>query len=438
MVSGEPDFTARSKAFIDLMYIKHVLLKDPYVAACVPSSIENPALAYEVSTDRFKVKIEDATGVTLTADISDKWARQLGQVDLARVLGSALSHSNPVIVRLTNGGSFLDPTQIRTLLTTDSISIYGSQTQKLLQRASTFDAIVQLRHNGVEVDPTAIRALTSADAVTAYGSLDKLQQRAVSKDLLVQLMVSGAEIDPRAIRVLTSSDVVDVFDRAARLLGIVYGSQNQQVKQTATNFNLAVELLTGATAYDARSIRLLTSSDVVDVVDKATRLLGVIYGSQGQQLKQTPTNYNAQVELATGATLYDARSIRALTASDIVTAQQATRTSLKAQTEREDLISLGGVASPSAAGVQIVAPSGSLKVKVYDAGYEALAAGLHYFYFGTSTSVTTRRFCTRSTTGPILKTFVQPRVSDAADGLYIYSAVAETNMPYDVGYTLEA
>jgi hypothetical protein len=57
----------------------------------------------------------------------------------------------------------------------------------------------------------------------------------------------------------------------------------------------------------------------VDVTDRAARLVGVVYGSQGQQLKQTATNFNLQVELATGATLYDARQIRALTSSDVVT-----------------------------------------------------------------------------------------------------------------------
>jgi len=60
-----------------------------------------------------------------------------------------------------------------------------------------------------------------------------------------------------------------------------------------------------------------------DVSDRASRLVGVVYGSQGQQLKQTVTNFNTQVELSTGATLYDARQIRALTNADVVSAQQS-------------------------------------------------------------------------------------------------------------------
>jgi len=46
-----------------------------------------------------------------------------------------------------------------------------------------------------------------------------LLQRATTYDSLVQLRHDGIEIDPRQIRVLTSSDVVDISDRSARDLG---------------------------------------------------------------------------------------------------------------------------------------------------------------------------------------------------------------------------
>lgn len=117
---------------------------------------------------------------------------------------------------------------------------------------------------------------------------------------------------------------------------------------------------------------------------------------------------------------------------------QATRTSLKVQPEREDLTSLGGTASPNNAGVQLVAPNGTKKVKVYDAGFCGAVDGTHYFYFGTDTNATTKRFCTINKLGVIHQTFVQPRVSAASDGLYLFSSVSETNMPYDVGYVIEA
>jgi len=239
MTSGEPDFTKRMVGKLDHWWIKGVELKDPTESAClpisiehivrisheqilgtalktptfaqcVPTSIENDALAYDTVNDRFKVDIEAMSVGTLITDITDDWTRQLGLVDLSRVLGAALSHSNPVIVRLTNGTAFIDPKDIRALTSSDIVTVYGSQTQALLQRATTYDSLVQLRHEGVEINPQTIRALTSTDIITAYGSLDALQQRATTKELIVQIQHQGVEKDPTQIRALTNSDVVTV------------------------------------------------------------------------------------------------------------------------------------------------------------------------------------------------------------------------------------
>jgi hypothetical protein len=122
-----------------------------------------------------------------------------------------------------------------------------------------------------------------------------------------------------------------------------------------------------------------------------------------------------------------------------VVAKQTTRTSLLMKGEREDLISLGGTVSASAgSGVQIIAGVSGKVIKVYDAGFDALTAGLHHFYFGTGTSPTSKRFCTRqSGTGPIHQSFEMPRCGSAGSGLYLYCGVAETNIPYDLGYVQE-
>lgn len=90
---------------------------------------------------------------------------------------------------------------------------------------------------------------------------------------------------------------VDVIDRATRLLGIIYGSQGQQVLQRAATFELLVQLRDAGVEIDPRQIRDLDFStdqvDVsgssvtatisgtpeVDVTDRAARLLGVITGS---------------------------------------------------------------------------------------------------------------------------------------------------------------
>jgi hypothetical protein len=100
---------------------------------------------------------------------------------------------------------------------------------------------------------------------------------------------------PQHVIVDSGSISADVTDRAARLLGVVYGSQAQQLKQTATNFNLQVELATGGTLYDARQIRALTSADVVTVVFPTSPIVW-IKGNAGATLDSTigaataPTN----------------------------------------------------------------------------------------------------------------------------------------------------
>lgn len=71
-------------------------------------------------------------------------------------------------------------------------------------------------------------------------------------------------------------DIADISDRAARLLGVTYGSQAQQLQQRAATFELLVQLMSAGAEIDPR-----------DVTDRAARLLGVIYGSQAAQIQQT-------------------------------------------------------------------------------------------------------------------------------------------------------
>jgi hypothetical protein len=121
--------------------------------------------AVRTSQDSFRVLLVDDNGrlvvlasISGTLDIGDRWARQLGQVDIERYLGSAIGLSNPIYDQIVYGGSVIDLRSIRALLLSDVITAYGSQTQALQQRASTYDLIVQLRSGGSEIDPRSIRA----------------------------------------------------------------------------------------------------------------------------------------------------------------------------------------------------------------------------------------------------------------------------------------
>jgi len=60
--------------------------------------------------------------------------------------------------------------------------------------------------------------------------------------------------------------------------------------------------------------------NAIDLIDKADRVLGRVYGGQGQQLKQRATTYELIVQLANAGTEIDPRQIRALTSGDVVSA----------------------------------------------------------------------------------------------------------------------
>lgn len=264
------------------------------------------------ATGQSTTQPRNLTQIGGTIQTARDWSTDFSKLDVA--LSTRLKLTDYVITQelgrvgliLSAGGAIIDPRDVSDRAARLVGVVYGSQAQQLLQRAVTFDLQTQLRTAGTEYDARQIRTLASTDVVDVFDRAARLAGR-----VSVAASDGGAAIDPR-----------DVSDRAARLLGVVYGSQAQQLLQRAVSFDLQVQLRTAATEYDARQIRTLTATDVVDASDRAARLLGIVYGSQSQQLKQTATNFNLQTELATGATLYDARQVRTLTTADAVTAAQ--------------------------------------------------------------------------------------------------------------------
>lgn len=101
--------------------------------------------------------------------------------------------------------------------------------------------------------------------------------------LVVTVHPSSAATATQPVSMATNTP--DVTDRAVRLLGVVYGSQAQQLKQTATNFNLAVETYVAAVAIDPRDVSdrvgralgvVASITAAVDVSDRAGRALGAV------------------------------------------------------------------------------------------------------------------------------------------------------------------
>jgi hypothetical protein len=177
------------------------------------------------------VTIEAVTAGAFDVNVTDRMARLLGKIDIQKFLGSDVSATNPILTSLVFDESVIDPRNIRGLSDSDLVTPVGSLVQPFTQRAVTFELLTQLTSGGAEIDPRQIRAITEALARSwtlgssdvpdlssraarllgiIYGNQDQLQQRATTKELLVQIQHQGSEKDPTQIRALTASDIVAI------------------------------------------------------------------------------------------------------------------------------------------------------------------------------------------------------------------------------------
>jgi len=129
----------------------------------------------------------------------------------------------------------------------------------------------------------------------------------------VELWADGNDVGaanplPINIVIIGPGLAVDVTDRAARLLGIVYGNlaQLQQLTPADALANPASLLGVGAfphiwnnatSRWNRWREGAAAGAGLTDPVDRAARLLGVIYGSQAQQLLQRAATFETVVQL---------------------------------------------------------------------------------------------------------------------------------------------
>lgn len=196
-------------------------------------------LLHDVVNDRWIFARCDPNGVLFVSavipgvvgvDVTDRWARQLGQVDLARVLGAALTVANPVIVGVYDAAG---------------------------NRMPAMDAAG--RPGYVDVIDRWARLLGQVDLARVLGAA-----LTAANPVIVGLFDAAGNRMP-AMDIAARPGFVDVIDRAARLLGIVYGSQGQQLLQRAATFDLIVQLRSGGAEIDPR-----------DVTDRWARQLGQV------------------------------------------------------------------------------------------------------------------------------------------------------------------
>lgn len=212
--------------------------------------------------------------------------------------------------------------------------------------ASILAALNQFQFNGSgELKVAASVSIGSVDVTDragrllgiVYGNLDKLQQKSSTLELLVwdnnlatvfgtasllssgRLKTEATQSGAWSVSVSNFPSTYDVSDRAARLLGIVYGSldQLQQKASTkelltwddnlATVFGSASLISSGRLKVDGSGVTQPISGTVIasqgtspwvssvsnfpstwDISDRAGRLLGIVYGSL-DQLQQKAT-----------------------------------------------------------------------------------------------------------------------------------------------------
>jgi len=85
----QQDITGYTDVAINAAKIKGDAFIDPTIAACLPISVENPALAYDADNDEFYVR-------------SKSTSRPI-YADLRTLVGAAISKTNPLNVRLGDG-----------------------------------------------------------------------------------------------------------------------------------------------------------------------------------------------------------------------------------------------------------------------------------------------------------------------------------------------
>lgn len=175
--------------------------------------------------------------------------------------------------------------------------------------------------NTIRGNVTQYTADGTAAAANSLPVIAQLLATKVGANTLDRLWAGPTNADGEAV------ETVGALVTKTRLYGFNGTTWDRLKSSTANGLVVDVSRVQGSVAVTGtfwQATQPVSIAAAVDVSDRAARLLGVVYGSQAQQLKQTATNYNLATELYTGATAYDARQVRALTASDVVTAAQGT------------------------------------------------------------------------------------------------------------------
>ena len=196
---------------------------------------------------------------------------------------------------------------------TDDIGIHGSV--GLLQQAVGGDLKVTLDSESVAVTGTFWQAtqpvsIAAAVAVTQSGTWDEVgindSGNAITVDWAGTAPPIGAGLEATALRVTIATDstgVLSVDDNSSsltvdnagltELAAAINASSQMDVNIAASGATVPVS----GTFWQATQPVSIAATVGVDVSDEATRLLGVVYGSQGAQIQQKVTTNDLIVTL---------------------------------------------------------------------------------------------------------------------------------------------
>jgi len=273
------------------------------------------------------------------------------------------------------------------------------------------------------VDHTKVKGVVLKDPTIASSLPTSIENPAIAYDAVLDLFkcalhYNGTKIDPRSIRALTSTDVVTVVQpTAANLKATV----TQAEKDRTITGNVTV--IQGTPANLKAEVSQPTAASL-----KATV-------TQAEKDRTVTGTVTAEQAIAANlkATVTQAEKDRTVTGT--VTAQQATRTNLKTQAEREDLtIKYFSNTFTAAGDYAILSAVSDQKHKIYAVNYESNANVEVGLRDGTST---TFRYAVRTTSGVFVQTWLHPIVHSVYTALNLRAEGAVTVKGY-VQYKTEA
>jgi hypothetical protein len=272
----------------------------------------------------------------------------------------------------------------------------------------------------VPLDSTSVYQISEVDIVSEFTAL----KEALSRVLEVSEDSGTATGGSNTTIVDTGKNWgVDMWQNAT--VHVIHG-EVEYVRLCSSNTadTLTIAALpagVSVTAGDAYAIRRPVT--IADISDRAARLLGIVYGSQGQQLLQRAATFDLLTQLRHAGVEIDPRAIRALTAADIVTVQSLTQWGGIALTGRDISLDLAKLDIALSAFRDALRGASTKDFTTLEADIESILAKLDVALSTRATETTLAKLI------PIAKAAIFNTALPAAEANWLASDITPTNSP---------